>query len=161
MPIRYNPLPPHFQYASTGGGGSGILTINLTSPNVSNNFTIQAGPGIDVIPIAFGTQILANNAIVAYTNVTNAMSPYTVIATDSYISVDCSAGAVTLNFPNTPTSLKTWVVKDRTGNALANNITLTTPGATDLFDGSTTYLLDDNYEAIQVMVNPSLAYELF
>ncbi len=161
MPIRFNPLPPHFQIVSTAAGGSVIETINNISPNSSGNFTISAGPGIVITPETNGIQVSASSNAPAYTNVTHAMSPYTVLASDYFLSVDGTAGAVTLNFPNSPTSLQTWIVKDRLGHALANNITLTTIGGADLFDGSTTYVLDDNYESIQILANPSLAYELF
>lgn len=105
--------------------------------------------------------VASSSQAVAYTNVTHAMSPYTVLATDSYISVDCSGGAVTLNFPNTPTATQTWTVKDRTGNAAANNITLTTPGASHTFDGSTSFVMDANYSAIQLLANASNNYEVF
>ncbi len=161
MPIRFNPLPPHFQIVSTSGGGGGIQTINGISPNLSNNFVLSAGPGISLTSISNGIQIAATDAAFSYKSVIFAMSPYTVLVSDYFLSVDSSAGAVTLLFPNVPVALQTWVVKDRTGNALANNVTLTTPGGLDLLDGSATYLLDDNFEAIQILANPSLNYELF
>ena len=94
-----------------------------------------------------------------YTNV--ASSPYTVLATDAYISVDCSGIPITLNFPNAPTSKQTWVVKDRTGSANVNHITINTPGGTVTFDGSNTYTLDDMYESIQIIANPGGNYEIY
>lgn len=104
-----------------------------------------------------GGGVVAKN----YTNVTNAMSPYTVLATDYYISVDCSAGAVTLNFPNSPVYKQIWIVKDRTGNASTNNITITTPGGTVTIDGSTTYTLSVNYKAVNLLANATPTYEVF
>ena len=145
----------------SGGGGLLIETINNIAPDVTSNFTISAGPGIAITAISNGIQIAATDSAFAYTTVNAAASPYTVLATDYYISVDSSAGAVTLNFPNAPTSKRTWVVKDKTGSAATHFITITTPGGSVLFDGSTSYVLDDNYEAVQMLANPAGAYEMF
>jgi hypothetical protein len=126
--------------------------------------TFQAGPGISLTNasgIAGNTTISATGAAPNYTNVTHAMSPYTVLPADEYISVDCSGGIVTLNFPNAPTFKETWIVKDRTGNASEYNITLTTPGGTDLFDGATTYVMNSNYSSVQLLANAVPAYEIF
>ena len=86
-----------------------------------------------------------------YTNVTAAMSPYTVTATDYYLSVDSSAGPVTILMPNTPTNQRQFIVKDRLGQATTNAITLTTPGATTTFDGATSYVFSDNYESLEML----------
>jgi hypothetical protein len=96
-----------------------------------------------------------------YTDVTNAMSPYTVLSTDYYISVDCSGGAVQLNFPNAPTFKQLWVIKDRTGNAAVSNITLTTPGGAVTFDGLTTYTMNSNFQAINLLANATPTYEVY
>jgi len=99
--------------------------------------------------------------MLAYTNVTHLMSPYTVLSTDDYISVDCSGGVVVLNFPNAPAAATTWVVKDRTGNAFTNNISITTPGGTVTFDGLTTYKIISNYGAINLIANSTPTYEVY
>lgn len=94
-----------------------------------------------------------------YTNVST--SPYTVLSTDQYLSVDTSSIPITLNFPNAPTFKREWVIKDRTGNAAANNITITTPGGTVTFDGSTTYLINSNYGSVNLIANATPTYEVF
>jgi hypothetical protein len=98
---------------------------------------------------------------VNYTNVTHSLSPYTVLSTDYYISVDCSAGVVTLNFPNSPTANQEWIVKDRTGNCASNNITITTTGGTLTFDGGTSIVMDSNYMALNILANATPTYEVF
>lgn len=95
-----------------------------------------------------------------YTNVNHAASPYTVLATDDYISVDSSAGVVTLKFPNAPTALKEWVIKDRTGSASTNNISITTVGGSVTIDGQTTYTMVSNFTSIQLLFNGT-SYEIF
>lgn len=100
-------------------------------------------------------------APVTYTNVNHAASPYTVLSTDYYLSVDTSGGTVTLNFPNAPTAKQTWVIKDRTGTSATNNITITTPGGTVTFDGSTSKTINTNYASIQLLANSTPTYEIF
>ncbi len=80
--------------------------------------------------------------------------------TDYYISIDTSGGAVTIRLPNAPTTGRIFVIKDRTGNALANNVTITTVGGAVTLDGSTTYLLNSNYEAATLIFNGT-SYEVY
>jgi hypothetical protein len=123
--------------------------------------TLTAGSGISITNGAGSITIASTAVALNYTNVNHAASPYTVLTTDQYISVDCSAGTVQLNFPNSPTSKEFWIVKDRTGNASTNNITLTTAGATVTFDGLTTYTMNSNYQAINLLANATPTYEVY
>ena len=101
----YNPFTNDLDALGPGSGGGGsILTINHIAPDGTGNFTVSAGPGINITPEVNGIQLAATEAAFAYTNVTHAMSPYSVLSTDYYLSVDCSAGTVRLNFPNVPTA---------------------------------------------------------
>ena len=130
--------------ASSTIGDNGVSHFN------SANFTVDANGFVS-------TTTNANN----YTSVNNAASPYTVLATDYYISVDTSGGAVSLLFPNAPTFKRTWVVKDRTGNAGANNITITTVGGVVNIDGATTFLINSNFGSANLIANSTPAYEVF
>ena len=89
------------------------------------------------------------------------MSPYTVLAGDEYLSVDTSAGVVSLLFPNAPTALRTWVVKDRTGTSSTSNISVTTVGGSVTIDGQTTYTIASNYASIQLLANATPTYEVY
>lgn len=122
--------------------------------------TLTAGSGIVVTNASNSITIAANGFALAYTNVTFAMSPYTVLSTDYYISVNSSGGAVTLRFPNAPTVNQTWTVKDRTGNASANNISVTTVGGAVTIDGATTYTIISNYGSIN-LINNATSYEVY
>lgn len=125
--------------------------------------TLTAGSGI-TINYTSGTPnritFSASATSLNYTSVNHAASPYTVMLTDQYISVDCSGGTVTLKFPDNPGGVQVWSVKDRTGSASTNNITLTTVTGTDTFDGVTSYLLKGNYDANNLIFNGS-NYEVF
>lgn len=89
-----------------------------------------------------------------------ANSPYTVAATDYYISLDTVGGAISILLPNAPTTSRTFVIKDRTGHAAANNVSVTTVGGAVTIDGSTTYTMGSNFQAIQLIFNGT-SYEVF
>lgn len=158
------------------GGGAGVVTsvtgtngvtaapttgavvvsgVNATTSTVGvasfnpNEFTVTVGGQVSLTQFQLATN---------YTNVTT--TPYVVTATDYYISVDTSGGAKTIQLPNAPTALRLFVVKDRTGNAGANNISITTVGGAVLIDGVTTYTLMQNFEAVDILFNGT-SYEIF
>lgn len=96
--------------------------------------------------------------VVNYTG--TSANTYVVLATDYYISVDCSGGAKQVNLPNAPPNNQIYIVKDRTGNAAAHNITVTTPGGTVDLDGATSFVININYGSISVIFNGT-NYEIF
>jgi hypothetical protein len=103
----------------------------------------------------------SNTNVFNYKNVNFGLSPYTVLSTDYYISVDSSGGPITLNFPNVPSSDQVWIVKDRTGTSATNNITITTTGGSVTFDGATSYVIATHYQAINLLANATPTYEVF
>lgn len=107
-----------------GSNGVGII-------NGSNSITLSVVPSSVMDPV---------------TTVDHAMSPYTVLSSDYILLVNTSGGTVTLNFFNAPGSGASWIIKDN-GHAGTNNITITTPGGTVTFDGSTSVTLNTNYAA--------------
>jgi hypothetical protein len=123
--------------------------------------TITAGANISIANGHNSITISASTASesVNYTNVST--SPYVVLSTDYYLSVDCSAGAITLNFPNIPAANRIWVIKDRTGSAATNNITITTVGGLVNIDGAATYVMKTNYQAVQMLANSVPTYEIY
>lgn len=128
----------------TGGiiqvlGGSGIVTSGTSGPNT---LTISA----------------TGTSSYTYTNVNT--SPYVVLTTDEYLSVDSSGGARILRFPNTPVLGKSFVVKDRTGTAATNNITITTVSGVTLIDGAATFVMNTAYESVNIIGNGT-TYEIF
>lgn len=146
--------------------GGSVIAINFitnsgTAIPAGSNLNVVGGAGISTAGSGNTVTINATDLEIAYTNVTHGMSPYTVLATDEYLSVDCSGGAVTLNFPNSPTFKQQWIVKDRTGSAATYNISISTSGGTVTFDGQTTYTINTNYESIELLANSTPSYEVF
>ena len=82
------------------------------------------------------------------------------MSTDYYLSVNSSGSPITIELPNAPTTKKVYIVKDRTGSAAANNITVTTVGGAVTIDGATTFLMNTAYQSIQLIFNGT-SYEIF
>jgi len=79
--------------------------------------------------------------------ITFAMSPYTVLPTDYLLDVDTSGGAVTINMMLAAARNNLELtVKDITGNASTNNISVVRGGA-ETIDGLTTYLIASDFGA--------------
>jgi len=137
-----------------------VDTINNQGP-IANNFNITSPLDTITVTSSAGLITLEVSGLVgSYRRITVADSPYTVLATDYFISVDSSGGPVVVRFPNAPAPTDTWVVKDALGTAETNSITMTTVGGVVTLDGSATYVFQDNYEANDVLFNGT-SYELF
>lgn len=138
----------------TGNGGgavspSGGGNINIVGTGIIN---VTGNPGTNTLTISSGA------ASLSYTNVNS--TPYVVLITDYYISVDSSGGVRTIELPNAATLGQAFVIKDRTGSSPSNNITITTVGGAVLIDGSTSVIINSAYESLNIIGN-SVGYELF
>jgi hypothetical protein len=134
----------------TGNSGGAV------SPAANNINVIGDGTTVNVVGNP-GTNTLTISAVntgqtkLNYTSVTT--TPYVVAATDDYISVTTTSLAITVQLPNAPATGRVYTIKDKTNNASVNNITVTTVGGTVTIDGATTYVMNTNYEAINVIFN--------
>lgn len=126
--------------------GTAVLVAgtNIAITTGSNSITISGDPAV----------------IMNYVTVTNATSPYTVLADDNYISANVTAGTVTIRLPNAPTIGRVFTIKDKVGLSATNNITVTTVGGTVTIDGATSFVMNTAYEAISVIFN-GLTYEVW
>lgn len=142
--------------AVPAGGIINVIGVgNLTDGFSANGNILTSGAGNTLTVYQTKAQYVTN-----YTQISDADSPYTVLDTDYYISVDSTLGPVTIYLPNTITPERMFLIKDRLGQAFANNITITTPGGVTLFDGSTSYVLDTEYEAV-LFTFGGTSYEAF
>lgn len=143
-----------------GTGAIQTLTGSTSGGPVSplaGNVNINAGSGITVVGTA-NTLTISATAVDAYTNVNT--SPYVVLTTDQYLSVDCSGGPITVQLPNAANIGKIYYIKDRTGSSATNNITVRSFSGLINIDGSTTFVMNTAYQAISVIGNGS-SYEIF
>ena len=152
-----------------GGGGSGV-----TSVNGSNGVTASPTSGAVVVSgvnattstvgvasfnpadftVSGGGEVSLFATSNVYTNVTFGMSPYTASATDYFISVDATGGAVTINLPANPGNGKQYAIMDRLGVASTNNITVNSLGGTTINNPAvggpiTTYVFTDGFESAE------------
>lgn len=132
-------------------------TIVTENANQLGTAVITAGAGITVTPGA-NLITISGSGTLTYTNVNS--TPYVVLTTDQYLSVDASGGAITVQLPNAATLGKVYVVKDRTGSAGTNNITVTTVGGAVNIDGATTFVMNTAYQAISIIGNGT-TYEIY
>lgn len=136
-----------------------VARVVTESSDQLGTAVITGGTGISVTPGANTITISATGTTsLTYTNV-NA-TPYVVLTTDEYLSVDTSALSITVQLPNAATSGRVFIIKDRTGAAATRNITVTTVGGAVNIDGATTFVMNTNFQAIQVIGNGS-TYEIF
>jgi hypothetical protein len=169
----FNPLGPPFDLVSSGGGGSGVDILtgndgNSVNPDVDGNINIVgtgvSSSGLSSAPNIYvsgtGSTLTINETKAQFlTNYTQPGSyPYSALATDYYISVDSSVSAHSIILPTAPTTGRIFIVKDRTGDASSNNITVSS-GGTDI-DGASTYVLDGAYESSSFIYNGS-TYETY
>ena len=154
------------QAGSDGTIASDVETLTGNSggavgPDALYNINIVGSGGINVVGSpGTNTLTIEGDIVQGITNVSS--SPYTVLSTDEYLSVDCSGGAIILQFPNSTTDGRRFVVKDATGSSSSFNITVTTVGGAVNIDGATSYLLVNNYDAIDLIWNNTTgAYEVF
>lgn len=77
-----------------------------------------------------------------------------VSATDYYLGCNTNSGAVTINLPlaSVAGSGKKYIIKDETGNASVNNITVV-PSSGQLIDSNANYVMAINYESITIVSN--------
>ena len=108
---------------------------------------IAAGANITVTNTPGGISIASSVGTLQYTYTPTAASPYVVLLTDNVIGVDCSGGPKTIKLPDLPTTGRVWTVKDASGTANTNNITVTTVTGAINLDAAATYIINVSYGA--------------
>ena len=138
-----------------------VATDSGTVTPSSNSFTVTGSGGITTSGSGSTLTIIGTSEqVVPVTLLDDMDSTYTVLTSDYYLSCDVSGGVLELDFPNAPSTGSVWIVKDSTGSAATNNITVTTVGGVVTIDGGTSFVMNTNYEAIQIIFNGT-SYEVF
>ena len=116
---------------------SGTSVFVPTTDDTANNFPIRVGGAVTVSHTIVGT------------------------ASETVILVNTSTNACTINLPDTTSTGMTagrfYVIKDISGNASVNNITVNRAG-TDTIDGATSVTMRSNFQAIYFHYAASLTW---
>lgn len=121
----------------------------LVLPNMSDRYL--AGNPPDGYVIAFNAvdgYYIAKppSKISIMTTVVQAQNPYT--ATTEDVTLVNHTGIFTVNLPVTPPTGTNLIIKDLSGNASTNNITVS---SSQQIDGSATYLINTNFGSVRVV----------
>ena len=129
---------------ATGGGGGG--TDDQTASEVPYN---NASSGLSSTNCQTAIDELANLAVI---NDIEVNTNYLMLPADDLILVNHSA-PVQIDLPSVPQEHKAYTIKDKSGDALTNNITI--DGNGNLIDGSSTILITSNYGSIDFIYDGS------
>jgi len=141
-----------------GAATNGQLAIGSTGADPVLA-TLTAGTGVSITNGAGSITIAATGTTTLNYMLVNT-TPYVVAATDDYLGVDSSGGAIQINLPNAPSTGRVYIIKDSTGSAATHNITITTVGGVVTIDGGTTFVMNTNYESTVVLFNGT-SYEVW
>lgn len=148
-------------YQSIGGSfansfptDSGTATPSAGALTIAGGLNLTTTGAASTVTVKEKTFRLLNNYSVA-----NA-SPYVVASTAYYITVDTTTIPITIRLPDAPTQYQYFIIKDSGGLAATNNISVTTVSGLINIDASTTYTMNTNYAAIQVVYS-GFGYEVF
>jgi hypothetical protein len=125
-----------------------IYTADDTDSTSKDTGSIITEGGIGIEKNAYIGGSL-NAPKVGVTTITDAQSPYTVLATDSYIGVDNNANAVTVNLP-AGTAGRKVTIYDYAGTASLGTITIDADGAEEINGAGTTTLTTD-YQSVTLL----------
>ncbi len=122
-----------FDLTNTGG------SVNITATeNVTDAIVINASGAASAVQVDAGTGSfrIGTGLVVPITTKATADTPYTVLGTDYVINCDTSGGVLQVTLPAaTALAGRTFVIRDGTGSAAVNNITIN-GGGTNLVGGA-------------------------
>lgn len=148
--LASGPIPPSVPTSFFTDSGTAVPALNILN--------VLGGVGVNTSGLG-NTITIVTDSLLPYTAVTGPTT-YVVLATDTFISCDTTAGIITIQLPNSTSTGREIVVKDRTGTVSTNSIVITTVGGLVTIDGMSSYTFTDNYESVDLMFGSSV-YQTF
>ena len=149
--------PPGTVTESIQGSNNGTLVAPPISPDASNNIILNSTNGNLTFSNGVGNILnmtVSTSPIIAYVSINNTNSPYTAAVTTEYISCDTSGGAITINLPSASVSQgESWTIKDRTGNANTNNITIQSLVGGKTIDTAANFIINASFQSVTILYN--------
>lgn len=150
--------PPGTVVETLQGSNVGTLVAPPISPDATNNIILNSTNGNLTFSNGAGNILnltVSTSPFVSYVNVVGPIT-YNASTTTEFISCDTSGGAITVILPNNAAQGETFIIKDRTGNANANNITIQVDGfVLNAFgiDDAALQTINANYGSLRVLCN--------
>ena len=138
------------------GSTSQIVTMGTAgTANQLGTAILTSGTGVTVSNGA-NTITISSSGVSVLNIISTSTTPYDALTTDYAIAMDSSGGVKTVRLPNAPATGRMFVIKDSTGSAAANNITVTTVGGAVNIDGAVTYVMNSAYQSVSVIFTGSV-----
>jgi hypothetical protein len=159
-----------FINSGSGGGGGGPPTgaaggdLGSTYPNptvvsvahvttgtlpAANQAAQTMGGDVTGTTAASVVSSISTGLKLHVTSVNHAASPYTALSTEYIIATDSTAGIITVTLPAAPATGVTYQIKDVTGQAATNNVTISGNGAN--IDNASTFVITVAYASITLV----------
>ena len=137
----------------TTGGGITVTGATTFSDNVTANSNLTVKGNMSFGDASTDTLTVSGAATFSAGISVNRVSKnanYTATKTDTIIGVDCSGGAKTITLPTAGTiNGKVYIIKDESGDASSNNITVATEGS-ETIDGANTKTINSDYGVLRI-----------
>ena len=136
----------------TGGTYAAIAAAIGYTPSSPSNWTgsiTAVGPALDELRSA-----VSDMNPFTVKSLTASDSPYTITTAEDVILVDTSTSGITVRLP-TKSAGRRVTVKDKSGNAATNNVTVEPSGAGETIDGQATFSLNINLAAVSFVSDGS------
>ncbi len=140
--------------AAAGGGGSPGGSDTQVQFNDSDSFGGDSGLTFNKTSnvLTVGGLSNAGSTVIDRVDKASGDSPYEMTATDHYIGLDTSGGAIQVDLQGAGDAAegRVIIIKDETGDAATNNITVDANGS-ETIDGSETQVINNAYGSLTLV----------
>lgn len=156
--------PPGTVVETLQGSNVGTLVAPPVSPDATNNIILNSTNGNLTFSNGAGNilNLTVNpSPIISYVDVGGPYPRnYNASVTTEYISCDTS-GLITINLPSAGVAQgESWIIKDRTGQANVNNITIQSLVGGKTIDTAANYIINASFGSVRILYNGT-NYEVY